>query len=202
MNTPGGRPVHRARTRPAMRPALALLLALAACTSDSADAPVAEAQPRDADALLADADRPPVADLDEILAPRRDDGPFLQGLPEPQAVRAEPTANRYVEGQTDTVRTLAYDGVEIEAYEVAGGRMFVQRVAVTSPAYETSSGLAVGRTRSAIESVLGVPMREDGAVAVYETGEGPTPTTVEVRYETGADGPERAARITWRPYVD
>jgi hypothetical protein len=198
---------------PRLALALVLALALAACTSDPADAPAAPpaegstpgptATPAGADAEpLAEADRQPVAPLDEILAPRRDDGPFLRGLPEPRAVRAEPTENRHVEGQTDTVRTYVYRGLEVEAYEVSGGRTFVQRVEATSPAYETESGLAVGRTRGAVESVLGVPVEEDGPVAVYETDEGPTPTTVEVRYETDAAGAERAVRITWRPYVD
>ena len=141
-------------------------------------------------------EEPPVPDvrpgvsLDRLVNPRTDDSAVLAQLQPPRTVRAEPTPNRHVQGQTDTVRTYVYDGLEIEAYEISGG------------SYGTASGLSVGEAREQIESVLGIPFQEDGNVAAYTTGDEPTPMTVEVEYETDAEGTERATAISWIPYLD
>ena len=143
----------------------------------------------------------PGVSLDQILAERGDDAAFLADLRPPRSQSAKPTPNEYVQGQTDTVRTYVYDGLQIEAYEVSEGRTFIRRVDVTSGDYGTSSGLSVGETRAALESVLGTPIEEEGGVA-YLTGSEPTPTTVEVEYEPDESGAERATVIRWIPYLD
>lgn len=144
----------------------------------------------------------PGASLDRLLADRGDDGPMLSDLRAPRSLTAEPVENRHVAGQVDTVRTWTYDGLVIEAYEVSGGPTFIQRVAVTGVDYGTASGLAVDEPRAALEAVLGPPVEETGATAVYETGDPAAPTVVEVVYEPDERGQPRAAQITWRPYVD
>ena len=149
----------------------------------------------------------PGASLDRILAIHDDDEAFLATLRAPRAVRAEPVANEYVEGQVDTLRTRVYDGLSITAYEVTGGPTFIQSVTVSGEGYGTQGGLSPGETREDIEAVLGRPINEvgqsgEGGAVLYETDSGPAPTTVEVRYEPDGDGTDRASEITWRPYLD
>lgn len=186
-------------------PLLVLACGLGACS----DAPsLDEARPAGESAASVSSppaepeDVRPDVGLDQILAVRGDDGPFLESLPPPRTVRAEAEENRHVMGQIDTVRTYVYDGLTIEAYEVTGGRTLVRHVEVTSAAYETAEGLSVGDTRSDVEAVLGPPVRDEGGTVAYETGEDPTPTTVEVRYRSGEGGVQRVASIEWSPYLD
>jgi len=191
---------------------LALLLGTAACVGDADDAAVAshvpEASASRPVAVPSDPDAPPAADvrpgvrLDRILAEREDDADLLTDLRAPRTQRTEPVPNEYVEGQVDTVRTYVYDGLRIEAYEVAGGRTFIRRVDVTDGSYGTASGLSVGETRETIERVLGRPVRDGGRVVVYEAGPEPTPTSVEVTYEPDEAGTPRASAISWLPYLD
>ena len=122
----------------------------------------------------------PGASLDRILAHQTDDGSFFAGLRPPLARRAEAVANRHVAGQTDSLVTLVYDGLEIEAYAVAGGETFLRWLTVTGTGYGTASGLSVGEARAHLEDTLGPPARAGGDVATYETGDGAAPTVVEV----------------------
>jgi hypothetical protein len=133
---------------------------------------------------------------------RRDDGSLalLGRLPAPQRVEAEPVENRHVAGQTDTLRTLHYDGLTLEVYAVAGGREILQEVRVTGDGYETAEGLGVGSTRAAVRGALGEPTRSDGGTLTYDVKTSPddlTPTTLTVRF----DG-DRVAALTWSYYVD
>ena len=203
MNSP--RPPARlpALPRPAWRAGAAglLVLALAACADAGDPAPAAPEPAAEPDAVGPVEVRPGVR-LDRILAAHGDTGAFLAGLRPPRSTRTEPVENEHVAGQVDTVRTHVYDGLRIEAYEVAGGPTFVQAVTVTGGGYGTASGLAVGESRADLEAVLGPPVRQGGAAVVYETGDGATPTAVEVRYGPDADGTPRASEITWRPTLD
>ena len=202
MNSPRAFATHSTPPRPTRWAwAAALVVALAACADagDPAPPPPPAAEPEAAGPVEV---RPGVR-LDRILAAADDGAALLAALRPPRSTRAEPVANRYVAGQVDTVRTHVYDGLQIEAYEVAGGPTFVQAVTVTGDGYGTASGLAVGEARDHLEAVLGPPVREGGAGGVvYETGDGATPTAVEVRYEPDEAGTPRASEITWRPYLD
>lgn len=148
------------------------------------------------------AERRPGARLDRILADRPDDGPFLSGLRSPRRRTAEPAVNRRDPARTDTVVTLIYDGLSIEAYAVTGGPTHLRRLAVTSGEYGTASGLSVGETRASIESVLGPAVRTDEGNPVYELAPDEAPTLVTVTYEPDQDGVARASEIVWAPYLD
>lgn len=133
---------------------------------------------------------------------RRADGSLgiLDRLREPQRVEAAPIENRHVEGQTDTLRTLHYDGLTLEVYAVADGKEILQELRVTGEGYETAEGIGVGSTREAVRRALGEPVRSGGDTLTYETAtspDDPTPTTLTVRF----DG-DRVAALTWTYYVD
>lgn len=195
---------------------LALAVLLAACASegppDSEGPSVGGAQggleaPDTAGAAAPENERPAVSvrpgvRLDGLLAPAEGAEALLGRLRDPRDLRLEPVANRHVEGQTDTVRTYVYDGLELEVYDVTDGPAFVQRLSVTGGEYGTADGVSVGESRTDLEAALGAPVEEEGASVWYEVGGGPAPTPVEVVYEPDAGGVERATQITWRPYVD
>lgn len=125
---------------------------------------------------------------------------LLDRLGEPQRVEAEPVENRHVEGQTDTLRTYVYDGLELEVYAVSGGGELLQAVRVAGEGYETGEGIGVGSTREAVRAALGTPTGADGDTLTYErpaSPEDPTPPTLTVRF----DG-DRVAAVAWSFYVD
>ena len=179
--------------------AAALFAAASGCGPGQTSRPAPDPPtPREA-AEPSPVDLRPGASLDRILAPRDDAGPFLDSLRPPRQRRVEAVQNRHVSGQVDSLVTLVYDGLEIEAYEVAGGETFIRRLSVTGSDYGTASGLSVGETRSDLESALGPPTDGRGT---YATADGPTPTLVEVTYEPDAAGVERASEIVWSPPID
>lgn len=187
------------------RPALlcAVLAVAASACSDPEASPPPEREAGEEPSVYRPS--PPVrpgVPLDDLLAPRIDDGAVLARFRPARAVRAEAEPNRHVEGQTDTVRTYVYDGMTVEAYEVTGGPTFIQSVRVTEGGYGTGSGVGVGTPRSDVEAAFGPPVHESGDGVEYETGGGETPTTVTVVYEPDRRGQPRAASITWRPYLD
>ncbi|WP_420454537.1 hypothetical protein [Rubrivirga sp.] len=182
-----------------LRAALACLVILVGC----GDPPPADAPPTEA-AVRFDAparDVRPGVRLDRILAASSDAAALVESLRPPRGQRAEPVANRHVAGQVDTVRTWAYDGLALEIYDVTGGPALVQRLTVTSGAYGTADGLAVGETRTALEETLGRAVSEADRVATYEL-DGALPTTVRVTYEPDREGVPRASTIEWRPPVE
>lgn len=155
-------------------------------------------------ASSAEVARPNVAlpTLLENAYQRDDDGSLsiLDRLGEPQRVTREPVENRHVPGQTDTLRTLVFDGLEMEVYAVTGGKEILQEVRVTGEGYETAEGLGVGSSRAAVRDVLGTPARTEGATVTYEIASGPddpTSTQLHIRY----DG-DRVASMVWSYYVD
>ena len=112
----------------------------------------------------------------------------------------EPVANRHDPEQTDTLRSLIYDGLTLMFYDVTGGAALLQEVAVTGPGYETNEGIGVGSTRVEVEAAFGSPVQTADGDPVYELFEGPedpTGTYVRVTYEG-----ERATALRWQFYVD
>lgn len=131
-----------------------------------------------------------------------DDGsfPLLDRLGEPRRVEAQPIENRHVPGQVDTLRTLVFDGLEVEVYAVADGKELLQEIRVTGPGYETAEGLRVGSTRSEVREAFGAPVYSEGDAATYEVRsapDDPTPTQLQIRY----DG-DRVVAMAWSYYVD
>ena len=140
-------------------------------------------------------------DLSEILnriAAEGDEAALMAQLVDGANVSREPTENIHVQGQTDTLVTVRYPGLEIEAYQITGGRTFIREVAVTGEGYSTAEGLGVGATRGEIERAAGEPTPTDEDSVIYELADGPTSTILEVRYDASG----RAERLVWRPYVD
>lgn len=112
---------------------------------------------------------------------------------------ARPFANRWTEGQMDSLVTRVYDGVTVSTYHVATGKVLVSSVDLTATGYRTHDGLAVGASRSEVEQALGRPVRQSDGASVYEVGD-PMPTIIEVTYAEG--GASRARRIVWHPPID
>lgn len=172
---------------------LSALLPLAGCADDTT--------PRAAPELSPSVEVRPGVRLDRLLAARGDAAPLVAVMRAPRSRRAEAVANVHVAGQTDSVVTLVYDGLAVEAWVAAGGPTLIRRVAVTEGTYGTVDGLSVGEARADVEAVLGRPTRQAAGVVSYVLG-GPLPTTVEVRYAPDGDGTERAAEIVWRLPID
>jgi hypothetical protein len=139
--------------------------------------------------------------LAALLDPSADARALRERLNEPLRVETEAVPNRHVPGQTDTVRTLVYDGLALELYEVTGGAVFLQEVTVTGEDYETAEGLGVASTRDEVEAVYtnstSAEPTDEGTVVTYERANGPTPVVLRVRYEG-----DRVAAMTWSFYVD
>jgi len=186
----------------------ALLLAVwGGCASDgpapSGPAPSPESSapdPETATEPTPSAEVRPGVRIDRLLAPTAPLPEVVARLREPRSRTAEPIENRQVRGQIDTIRTWRYDGLTLELYDVSGGRLLLQRLAVTSDTYGTTDGLSVGEPRDAIESTLGAPVGTEGDVVTYRLGD-ELPTAVEVRYQPDEDGVERATAIEWRPPI-
>lgn len=127
---------------------------------------------------------------------------LLRRLQEPTRAETEPVENRHVPGQIDTLRTLVYDGLRIQLYEVAdgSGRRLVQEVTVTGEGYATAEGLGVGSTRAEVREALGEPLYAEADALGYEVQESPddpTPALLHVEFQE-----ERVAALRWSLYVD
>lgn len=186
---------------------LALLLSLAACeASENVPTPGAplpdSTATTDPDALDgADDDAAPAGGPGLALPALVDaagDPALLGRLAPPQRTEATPQPNRHDPSQTDTLRTLHYDGLQLTVYDVAGSeRTLLQSIEVTSAAYATDAGLRVGSTRADVAAALGAPERTEDGAAVYTVGSGPTPPALHVRYAGDA-----VERLTYHFYVD
>lgn len=121
--------------------------------------------------------------------------PILDRLNEPERVSLDTQANRHVPGQTDTLRTLHYDGATVTVLE-ASGKELMKDVTVTEPGLRSPQGVQVGMTHAEVENVLGeATERQDGA-HVYEE-DAPMPTRFYVYYENGD-----VSRMEWMFAID
>ena len=127
----------------------------------------------------------------------RDRLAVLGRLNRPRRVERTPQPNRHDPTQTDTVRTLHYDGLDVEVYEVsASGKELASKLEVTSSAYETADGLRVGSTHEEVERALGEPTEVDDGALVYQSDD-ITPTTLRFDMEGS-----RVEAMTWFFYLD
>ena len=124
----------------------------------------------------------------------------LGRLAEPLERSETPVANRHVQGQTDTVRTWTYSGLELAVYDIAGDpKQLPQSIRLTSTDYRTTEGLTVGSSRAEVTAALGEPDRLDGGDLVYVLGaEEPVPTgTLRVALEA-----DFVQALTWTFTID
>lgn len=196
---------------PGIRSALATLcvLALFACGAERPDAsgdappsgdgpgPGAQAPGADGGPGL------PVAVLVARVDERDADGglALLDDLAPASAVRAEPLPNAHDPSLTDTLRTLAWDGLELRLYRVtSSGQDLVQELVVTGGGHDTGLGFGVGATRAEVRAALGEPGRtDDGRWSwdLYDDDDDPTPTALTVAF--GPD--DRVTEIRWGFYM-
>lgn len=128
--------------------------------------------------------------------PQTQEVTVLDNLNEPRSVHEEPRENRHIPNQTDTLRTLHYDGLDLRVYHVSGGKEILERVSVTSDAYEADDGLSVGMARSDVESLRGAPDERQNGTYVYDLG-GELPTMLHVAFSG-----DEVSRLEWRYPVD
>ena len=186
------------------RPLLALtVLVGASCTPSSPDSAPLSGAPAEETETSTPPGAPPArpgVPLADLLAPGADARALLARLDPPRRTNVEAVANRHVPGQVDTVRTLFYDGLRLEVYEVSGSGAFVQEVEVTGPGYTTAEGVGLGTSRDAVEAAYGPALHTEGDATTYQIGTGaddPAPTMLTVRFKGNV-----VAALEWALYVD
>lgn len=98
---------------------------------------------------------------------------LLDSLAPPLRVETEPTENRHVPGQIDTLRTLHYDGLRLTLYDVSASEsVILTEIEVTGEQHALREGLRVGDARQAVEDALGPPDERENGTYVYEYGNG------------------------------
>jgi hypothetical protein len=116
----------------------------------------------------------------------------------PVRTTAEPIVNRHDTTQTDTLRTLAYDSLEVQFYDVTrSGKQLPTYLAFWGERYEGPQGLSAGLSHDSVRGVLGEPARRENGDLVFQVGSEPTPTALTVTFEDDA-----ATRFQWSFYVD
>lgn len=122
---------------------------------------------------------------------------LLQRLGTPAETETETVVNKYVENQTDTLRTLNYTGVRALVYDVTDdSKSFLVRLSISSTEYRTPEGIRVGMSTDHVRDELGPPTRHNrsrGELIYQETG--PTPISMVVRIQEG-----QVAEIGWEFY--
>lgn len=122
---------------------------------------------------------------------------LLRRLGAPRTIQTEPVPNRYVQGQTDTLRTLVYTGMEALVYDVTNDpKTFLVRLSLSSTQYTTPEGVRVGLREERLLEQLGPPTRRNASRGewIYQES-GPTPTSMVVRLRDS-----RVVRIDWEFY--
>ena len=116
----------------------------------------------------------------------------------PQTEKSRAVPNLHVPGQVDRVITLTRAGLEVEAYEPAGGAVLILRITATGRGHLLPAGLRIGKSR------LRDVSRALGEDAETTTGPGGAPAR---RYQTQEgnasaliwfDAKARLAGVEWR----
>ena len=121
-------------------------------------------------------------------------------LNEPADTETDPVENRHVLGQIDTIRTLVYDGIELEFYDITDNGILLQEVTVDGKEYVTAEGIGVGSSRADVEAAYGSPYLAADGQPVHEitsSFDEATPTHLRVQY----DG-DTVTSLSWYFYVD
>ncbi|PEN11285.1 hypothetical protein CRI94_15965 [Longibacter salinarum] len=122
---------------------------------------------------------------------------LIDRLGTPRNVNTEPVANTYDPKVVDTLRTMAWSGIEALVYDVANEpRSFLIRFSVMSAQYETPEGLRVGDSTSRILDLIGKPTEQDEVNGewVYQESDA-TPTAMILFMKRGT-----IQRIDWEFY--
>lgn len=122
---------------------------------------------------------------------------LLDSLAPPLRVETEPTENRHVPDQIDTLRTLHYDGLRLTLYDVSASESTIlTEIEVTGGQYALREGLRVGDTRENTEDALGPPDERENGTYVYEYSNG-APHYLRL-YFSG----DTVSEIEWSFYYD
>ena len=122
---------------------------------------------------------------------------LLRRLGSPRVVQTEPVANQYVRGQTDTLRTLVYTGLEALVYDVTDdSKSFLVRLSVSSTQYTSPEGVRVGLSEERVLDQIGPPTRRNASRGewIYQESD-TTPTSMVVRIRD-----DRVVQIDWEFY--
>jgi hypothetical protein len=122
---------------------------------------------------------------------------LLRRLGSPRVVQTEPVANQYVRGQTDTLRTLVYTGLEALVYDVTDdSKSFLVRLSVSSTQYTSPEGVRVGLSEERVLDQIGPPTRRNASRGewIYQESN-TTPTSMVVRIRD-----DRVVQIDWEFY--
>lgn len=122
---------------------------------------------------------------------------LIDRLGAPSNTSSEPVANTYDPKVVDTLRTMAWPGVEALVYDVSTEpRSFLIRFSVLSPQYETPEGLRVGDSSTRILKMIGEPTNRNESEGewVYQESDA-TPTAMILSVERGS-----IQRIDWEFY--
>ena len=120
-----------------------------------------------------------------------------QQLGTPQQVQTEAVQNEHDPSQTDTLRTLVYDGLQVKYYDVSQSqKSLLMHITMTGDRYTSPQGLRTGLSRSEVRNILGTPTETQSQELTFEEGD-PTPIVTTVHFSNGA-----ADRIEWSFYVD
>ena len=192
---------------------IAAVLMLAGCSgsSNTQAPPEAESSPVTPPPTVTDSgpsspeapsEPPPDAVTQLIQDALRSDGSvsyreLIDRLGTPRSVSVEPVANTYDPKVVDTLRTMAWAGVEALVYDVASEpRSFLIRFSVLSAQYQTPEGLRVGDSHSRVIDLIGKPTeRNNGSNEwVYQESDA-TPTAMILFLKRGT-----IQRIDWEFY--
>lgn len=122
---------------------------------------------------------------------------LIDRLGDPRSVSSEPIANTYDPKVVDTLRTMAWSGVEAMVYDVAAEpRSFLIRFSVLSAEYATPEGLRVGDPESRVLDTIGEPTEQNHRSGewVYQESDA-TPTAMILSIKRGS-----IQRIDWEFY--
>jgi len=193
-------------------PVAGILLVLMAGACSSTESTQSESEPPSSATVDAPSVQEPARDRTEgppsdvvtqlIRTALRTDGnissrTLRRRLGPPQRIQTEPIANRYVQDQVDTLRTLVYSGVEALVYDVTSdAKTFLARLSVSATRYATPEGVRVGLSERRVIEKIGPPTRRNDAEdeLIYQEME-PTPTSMVIHIRDG-----RVVRIDWEFY--
>lgn len=115
----------------------------------------------------------------------------------PDSTHARPTPNRHIPGQTDSIVTVYYPGLTVEAYRTADARELVQRVDVLANRWlRRAPGIGAGREE--VGGALGAPTEQSDSTLAYLCMQcGPVEEPITFFF---AD--DRVRRVRFAFYVD